>query len=429
MSNDVDPLRTAWPDLFDLASVALVGNAPGTEAAAVDAAGSVVRFNNAPGFGGRTGSHITHLALVNRGGQMREWLADPGFLDRPVVRQAKGFVLPFPMLPEAHNRPEPICFTREALAMLRPLGKPIHVLPEALHGEARRVLGARAEGRPTRAPGSWWRSRSLSGARSGRPRSRPTDLASKAGPATLGRPSALGSPRRARPVGCGRILHRPTDDPCTMATLITVLKGGGRYDATWVARLAGGIRRHAPAFRRILCLTDLPLAIDGVERVELRHDRPAWWAKMEAFRPGLVDGTALLCDLDTVLTGPADALAEPGLAAMEDYFHKDHVSSALLRWHGDELSPSLRHLRGQARALDEAGTCGSVPNAVHGDQVVIDHLLRRQGRKPLFFQHRYPTLLDFYDPRRDTHGPVVIFIGEAKPDTACGSVRAAWLRS
>ncbi len=35
---------------------------------------------------------------------------------------------------------------------------------------------------------------------------------------------------------------------------------------------------------------------------------------MEAFRPGLVDGTALLCDLDTVLTGPADALAEPGLA-------------------------------------------------------------------------------------------------------------------
>jgi len=91
-----------------------------------------------------------------------------------------------------------------------------------------------------------------------------------------------------------------------MTTLITVLKGGGRYDATWVARLAGGIRRHAPAFDRILCLTDLPVAVPGVETIPLRHAWPAWWAKMEAFRPGLSTGPTLLCDLDTVLTGPAD---------------------------------------------------------------------------------------------------------------------------
>jgi hypothetical protein len=122
-----------------------------------------------------------------------------------------------------------------------------------------------------------------------------------------------------------------------MTTLITVLKSGGRYDAAWVERLARGVRRHAPAFDRILCLTDLPLVVAGVERVPLRHDWPAWWAKMEAFRPGLTRGPTLLCDLDTVLTGPADALAEPGLTAMEDYFHKGRLSSALLRWRGGEL--------------------------------------------------------------------------------------------
>ena len=153
MTDAVDPLRAACPGLSDLASVALVGNAPGTEAAAADAMGHVVRFNNAPGFGGRAGSRVTHLALVNRGGQMREWLADPGFLDRPVVRQAQAFLLPFPMLPEAQNVPEPICFTREALALLRPLGKPVHLLPEALHDEARRALGARSEGRPNPSTG------------------------------------------------------------------------------------------------------------------------------------------------------------------------------------------------------------------------------------------------------------------------------------
>lgn len=213
-----------------------------------------------------------------------------------------------------------------------------------------------------------------------------------------------------------------------MATLITVLKGGGRYDAVWVERLARGVRRHAPAFGRILCLTDLPLAVAGVERVPLRHDWPAWWAKMEAFRPGLADeGPTLLCDLDTVLTGPADALAEPGLAAMEDYFHAGRLSSALLRWHGDELAALYGLFAAEPDRWMTPGSCGPVPNAVHGDQVVIDHLLRGSGRVPDLIQNRHPGLLDFYDPRRDAHGPVVIFIGAAKPDTATGPVHAAWI--
>jgi len=211
-----------------------------------------------------------------------------------------------------------------------------------------------------------------------------------------------------------------------VTTLITVLNSGGRYDATWVERLARGVHRHAPAFERILCLTDLPLVLAGVERVPLLHDWPAWWAKMEAFRPGLAEGTTLLCDLDTVFTGPADALAEPGLAAMEDYFHRGRLSSALLRWHGDELAGLYATFAANPDHWMTPGSCGPVPNAVHGDQVVIDHLLRRNGQSPDLIQQIHPGLLDFYDPRRDAHGPVVIFIGTAKPDTADGSVRAAW---
>lgn len=140
MSIALDSLRPERAD--PRGSIAIVGNAPGIGPVArtIDAAHQVVRFNNAPGFGGRTGSRVTHLALVNRGGQMREWLADPGFLDRPVVRQAEAFILPFPMLPAEANAPEPICWTREALVLLRPLGKPVHLLPEALHDEARRRL-------------------------------------------------------------------------------------------------------------------------------------------------------------------------------------------------------------------------------------------------------------------------------------------------
>ena len=211
-----------------------------------------------------------------------------------------------------------------------------------------------------------------------------------------------------------------------MTTLITVLRGGGRYDATWVARLAGGVRRFVPSIDRIVCLTDRPDPIPGVACVPLRHDWPGWWAKMEAFRPGLAEGTALLCDLDTVFAGPADALAEPGLAAMEDFFHKGRVSSALLRWHADDLAFLYKTFAADPERWMAPGSCGPVPNAVHGDQVVIDHLLRRQGLRPDPIQRLYPDLLDFYDPRRGECGPVVIFIGDAKPDGSSGAVRRAW---
>ncbi|WP_182086578.1 hypothetical protein [Aureimonas sp. ME7] len=211
-----------------------------------------------------------------------------------------------------------------------------------------------------------------------------------------------------------------------MATLLTVLRGGGRYDALWVERLARGARRHAPAFTRILCLTDMALDVEGVETVPLRHDWPAWWSKMEAFRPGLTIGTTVLCDLDTVFAGNADALAEPGLAAMEDYFLKGRVSTALLRWNGDELSHLYETFAGEPERWMAPGSCGKVPNSVHGDQVVVDHLLRRENRMPAFLQARHPGLLDFYDPDKARPGPVVIFIGDSKPDNARGPVTALW---
>ena len=135
--------------------LAIVGNAPGTGhvGSAVDAAACVVRFNNAPGFGGPTGRRVTHLALVNRGGQTREWLADRHFLERPVVREAQAFILPYPMLPLAQNVPEPICWTREIASLLRPLGRPIHILPQALHGRAHALLAARTQGSPNPSTG------------------------------------------------------------------------------------------------------------------------------------------------------------------------------------------------------------------------------------------------------------------------------------
>ena len=76
--------------------IALVGNAPTVrdDSAAIDACERVVRFNDARGFGGPTGSKVTELFLVNRGGAPAEWLEDPELARRPAVAATPRVVLP-----------------------------------------------------------------------------------------------------------------------------------------------------------------------------------------------------------------------------------------------------------------------------------------------------------------------------------------------
>ncbi|WP_152047632.1 hypothetical protein [Aureimonas psammosilenae] len=138
-------------------SVAVVGNAPDMDAAAeaIDAADWVVRFNNAPGFGGRAGSRVTHLALVNHGGQMREWLEDADFTTRPVLRGAREVLFPFPRKDEP-ARPgdeDGRDWTAEAQAILQPLGLRTTILPEAVHAQAAEILAMSGMAQPAPSTG------------------------------------------------------------------------------------------------------------------------------------------------------------------------------------------------------------------------------------------------------------------------------------
>lgn len=213
-----------------------------------------------------------------------------------------------------------------------------------------------------------------------------------------------------------------------MVTLMTVLRTGGRYDARWVERLARGARRHIAGLQRVVCLTDFEGPIGGVEPIALRHDWPRWWSKFEAFRPDVCDDINILCDLDTVFLRTADVLLQDaGTTAMEDYFLKGRVSTALMRWPNSTLSFLYDEFKRQPEKWMEPGSCGPVPNSVHGDQVVVDHILRRRGEVPPFFQQKYPGLLDFYGSGKNNDGPILIFIGDAKPDNALRDVQDAWL--
>lgn len=118
-----------------------------------------------------------------------------------------------------------------------------------------------------------------------------------------------------------------------MLTVACVLKSGGIYDATWVARLKAGVARHLPIERRFVCLSDVDVPCD---RIPLEHDWPGWWSKIELFK---LPGPVLYFDLDTAIVGDLTAAAEQAkwwpLITLRDFYRKDGLGSGVMAWNGE----------------------------------------------------------------------------------------------
>jgi alpha-N-acetylglucosamine transferase len=108
-----------------------------------------------------------------------------------------------------------------------------------------------------------------------------------------------------------------------------VLKSGGEYDAAWVRRLRDGVARNLTIPHEFICLSDVDVPC---ERIPLRHNWPGWWSKIELFKH--VE-RGLYLDLDTVVTGSLDHLAElPNDFAMLRNFHNQDMVGSGVMWFG-----------------------------------------------------------------------------------------------
>lgn len=130
-----------------------------------------------------------------------------------------------------------------------------------------------------------------------------------------------------------------------MLTVACVLRSGGVYDATWVARLAAAVRQHLAEPHLFVCLTDMVqevAAIDGVDVIALQHDWPGWWAKIEIF--GL-PGPVLFFDLDTLPLGDLTGLAEQakfgGFTMLQDFYRPNGFGSGVMAWSADDQPAGL----------------------------------------------------------------------------------------
>lgn len=125
-----------------------------------------------------------------------------------------------------------------------------------------------------------------------------------------------------------------------MLTVACVLKSGGIYDATWVARLRDGVARHLPIEHRFVCLSDVDVPC---ERIPLVHGWPGWWSKIELFK---LPGPVLFFDLDTAIVGDLSEIAQTAqrssFAMLRDFYRLgDGVGSGVMAWDDDDLVSKL----------------------------------------------------------------------------------------
>ena len=154
-----------------------------------------------------------------------------------------------------------------------------------------------------------------------------------------------------------------------MLTVLTVLKSGGVYDATWVARLKAGVERHLPERHQFICFSDVPVPCS---HVYLEHNWPAWWSKIEALR---YPGPALYLDLDTLPVGDMTDIAVVAQAnkfvMLRDFYSPHRCASGVMAWRGS--APAQIY---QTFARDPERSMLTPRDGI-GDQAFIESL---QGR-------------------------------------------------
>lgn len=209
-------------------------------------------------------------------------------------------------------------------------------------------------------------------------------------------------------------------------TVISVFRSGGEYDAIWVGKLERAIRRNLSVPHRFVCLSDSEVPC---ERIPLEYNWPGWWSKIELFRPGVINGPTLYCDLDNVVVGSIDTLADLDFPfAMTRNLNNPSMGSSTVMWWNDEPP---HHVYETFREAPEhfMGEYGKANGGTYiGDQAFIWDVM---DRKVPFLSDAVPGLIRSYRRHCQMGIPkgcsVIAFGGPLKPNTVSEDwLRGAW---
>lgn len=125
--------------------------------------------------------------------------------------------------------------------------------------------------------------------------------------------------------------------------------------AEYVAKLKSMVARHLTTPHNFVCLTDdptrhpdlsydeyygLPVPNSSWAKDDFAHGLTGWWAKIYLFSPGRFTGRVLFLDLDTVIVGSLEKLAQSkGIIHLKDWgWTKNDYGSGAMVWDAGEHS-------------------------------------------------------------------------------------------
>jgi hypothetical protein len=123
-------------------------------------------------------------------------------------------------------------------------------------------------------------------------------------------------------------------------TIACVMKSGGIYDASWVAKLQAGVAKNLLIQHHFVCLSDVDVPC---ERIPLEYDWPGWWSKIELFK---LEGPVLYFDLDTAIVGNLSEVArvatENATTVLQDFYRLGAgIGSGVMAWDSLDLCRGL----------------------------------------------------------------------------------------
>jgi hypothetical protein len=120
---------------------------------------------------------------------------------------------------------------------------------------------------------------------------------------------------------------------------VCCIRAGGKFSPAYTDNLFDMVRRNLEeGFEgEFVCFTDQDDPVpQGVVKRPLPHDLQGWWSKLALFKPGLFPkgDRVLFFDLDTLITGPIDALAsyQGPFAMLRDFYRPEGLQSAVMAW-------------------------------------------------------------------------------------------------
>lgn len=192
---------------------------------------------------------------------------------------------------------------------------------------------------------------------------------------------------------------------------VACVKWGEAYGPEYVNILADMVARSLRRDFKFICFTDDPEGIGpAVEARPLPPDLHGWWTKLYLFKPGHFDDRVLYFDLDTVILGGLEELAEydGDFAILEDFYRKEGYGSGVMAWRPDFGAHIWER-------YVEAG----YPKMAGGDQTWIERCVKDVD----FLQTLYPQRFRSYKADCQDDIPagtwVVCFHGQPKPHN-CG---------